>query len=248
MVRRGAVPVDASKAVSRRVLTLCAAVAVLAWGCGKWAAGRSAPAEGEAADPAAVTAGENGEVWIYSESAGVHLTRTEVTVRQFRACVKAGRCDDPEAEEWCNWSRRDRDDHPMDCMDWKQAKAVCRWLGGRLPTEEEWYQEASAGGRREFPWGDAAVTCDLAVWNKGCGRDSTWPVCSKPAGNSASGLCDMSGNVWEWTASRYDDDNRVVRGGSWIYEHPGALRAAERGRNRPSDRNNHLGARCARAP
>lgn len=35
---------------------------------------------------------------------------------------------------------------------------------------------------------------------------------------SPAGVWDMSGNVWEWMCSWYDEDSRtrVVRGGSWI--------------------------------
>jgi len=35
----------------------------------------------------------------------------------------------------------------------------------------------------------------------GCGTNTTWPVCSKPLGDSVSGLCDMAGNVAEWTTT-----------------------------------------------
>jgi formylglycine-generating enzyme required for sulfatase activity len=33
----------------------------------------------------------------------------------------------------------------------------------------------------------------------GCGDNTTAPVCSKSEGHNAIGLCDISGNVREWT-------------------------------------------------
>jgi len=160
-----------------------------------------------------------GLLWIGSTPAGIDLTRTEVTVAQYRACVEAGKCSAPkaaDADNKCNWGAPDRGNHPVNCVGYDQAAAFCGWVGGRLPTEAEWYAEATYGDTRQFPWGDERPTCDLAVMEdkKGCGRDSTWPVCSKPKGHSVSGLCDMSGNVFEWLVSS-DKDTRVFRGGSW---------------------------------
>ncbi|HOX47467.1 MAG TPA: SUMF1/EgtB/PvdO family nonheme iron enzyme [Myxococcota bacterium] len=155
--------------------------------------------------------------WVVSSPARVEFTRSEVTVAQYRACVESGACEAPTTDAGCNWAQPDREAHPANCVGGNNAAAYCTWAGGRLPSDDEWYAEASERGRRKYPWGDQNPSCDLTVLEysgKGCGKDSTWPVCSKPAGNSVSGLCDMSGNVMEWTATG-SDAGLVLRGGSW---------------------------------
>lgn len=127
-----------------------------------------------------------------------------------------------------------RTDHPVTGISWYEAAAYARFAGKRLPTEAEWEKAAAWDGarKRRYAWGDeepsdALCNFDLRRWG-------TTPVGSFPAGASRYGCLDMSGNVWEWTATPFegfegfepfpypeysaawfDGDHRVLKGGSW---------------------------------
>jgi len=205
---------------------------------------------------------------------GFQMAKTEVTVAQYRACVKARACTKPKSGKYCNWGKSGRDDHPINCVDWNQAVAFSKWAGGRLPTEAEWEYAARSGGKdRKYPWGDAKATCRYAVMDDkrttgsagsetdGCGGNRTWPVCSKTRGNTTQGLCDMAGNVWEWVHDWYGTyksgattdptgpgagSHRVKRGGSW-YNFARYVRAAYRPGFVPGFRGDLLGFRPVRS-
>jgi len=150
-----------------------------------------------------------------------------------------------DSAKYCNWGKSDRSNHPINCVTSLQAKAYCEWRGKRLPTEAEWEKAARGTDDRFFPWGNQPATCDRAVMSEsctpekcetdraqyGCGRQSTWPVGSKPAGASPYGALDMAGNVFEWVSDPLDeqyyamsprknptggkDQLRVYRGGAF---------------------------------
>lgn len=143
------------------------------------------------------------------------LAKTLVTNKQYQECVQAGACTAAAKAD----AKFKGDDQPIMGVDWDQAKTFSAWVGGRLPTEAEWeYAARSAGKERIFPWGNEPATCERAVtWD--CDKLSA-PVCSRPAGNTEQGLCDMAGNAWEWIQDEALDPNgayrgRGSRGGSW---------------------------------
>jgi formylglycine-generating enzyme required for sulfatase activity len=199
------------------------------------------------------------------------ILRAEVTVAEYEKCVFMEKCHwppDKRDAEGCNWGHGARSDHPINCVDWDQAKFYCEWIGGRLPTEAEWEFAARSGGKDfVYPWGDEEANCDLATMatqdGNGCGEERTGPVCAKTAGNTAQGLCDMAGNVAEWVEDKYHahyngapsdgsawpavaEKHRVIRGGSWLNAEAKGLRAAERVKFRPNFGDIHNGFRCAR--
>ncbi len=96
--------------------------------------------------------------------------------------------------------------------------------GYRLPTDAEWSLAARGGHRSNpFPWGEAPPDCERAVFRDakagpGCGA-MVAKVCSRPLGNNALGLCDISGNISEWIWDSLPGEtapmSRQTRGGSW---------------------------------
>jgi formylglycine-generating enzyme required for sulfatase activity len=191
-----------------------------------------------------------GETHATSDVDAFCMDRTEVTTAAYAACVKSGKCTKADTGGSCNAGVAGRENHPINCVNWNQAKAYCEAQGQRLPTEEEWEYAATGGDGRTYPWGNDAPS-DQLCWNaegndlgKG-NRRSTCAVGSYPNGNSPFGLSDMSGNVWEWTSSAYNSSSRVFRGGCWYFDVPSRVRSAYRRWVIPAGQFDNLGFRCA---
>jgi formylglycine-generating enzyme required for sulfatase activity len=138
--------------------------------------------------------------------------------------------------------KQGRQNYPVTYVSWYDSATFLKWCGLRLPSEAEW-EKAFRGGiyldgdkskqrknhmpERKYPWGNELPNAEGAYRCNYDGEDDGFPY-TAPVGsfskfNSPYGVCDMAGNVAEWTLDWYStsyhvglDGFRMVRGGSWM--------------------------------
>jgi len=127
---------------------------------------------------------------------------------------------------------------PIEKVNWFEANKYCERIGKRLPTEWEWERAAQLGEKIDF----SKQIADSLGWFKHNAIFMTHPVGQKK--QSPYGLYDMTGNVWEWTASDHENGGKVMRGGSWRNS-ADSMRPSKRIMSLPHYRYHYVGFRCA---
>ncbi|HTJ84370.1 MAG TPA: SUMF1/EgtB/PvdO family nonheme iron enzyme, partial [Polyangiaceae bacterium] len=187
------------------------------------------------------------------------LDRHEVTVEDYRACIRAKKCtraelaiglDPSEAGTWnpkCNEARGALD-NPMNCVTAAQAEAYCAWKSARLPTEPEWELAARGGRDRKYVWGGGDPNCSMACFdrNEHC-HDASHPIVSCSVKEFSDDrtddlVYDLAANVSEWTST--GGDERVVRGGNF-FDGAETLKATYRRTFAATSSHPTIGFRCA---
>lgn len=77
--------------------------------------------------------------------------------------------DENTATGMCTFSTVDvgRERHPLNCVSWATARSLCQFLGGDLPTEDQWEYAATAAGKdveTPYPWGEPLPDCNRTVY------------------------------------------------------------------------------------
>lgn len=175
---------------------------------------------------------------------GFYIDRYPVTNRQYEAFCRATGYRFPK---FWGEKRFADPDAPVVGVSVADAQKYSRWVGKQLPTEEQWEKACRGVDGRAYPWGEAEATDELACFGRDPLEGGTDPVSRHPAGQSPFGVCDLAGNVWEWTETTLMDDEavHVLKGGCYN-DTPEFLRGDVRLDAPPKDKFENIGFRCVK--
>lgn len=149
---------------------------------------------------------------------------------------------------------------PVTNVSWFAARAYCRALGSRLPTELEWQRAGAASRTRADGRDDAAWSRQILEWYAEPSHGPERDVGQEPG--NYFGLRDMHGLVWEWVldfnSTLITSDSRNPSSSNPLAfcgagaravdpdDYAGFMRVAFLSSLRANRVTRHLGFRCAR--
>jgi len=97
---------------------------------------------------------------------------------------------------------------PVNCLSWQRARAFCKKVGKRLPSETEYEYAAGARASRAFPWGTDLPACADAVHGGVACTERTTPVIAGMGARDrvllgGGEVVDLAGNLRELVADRF---------------------------------------------
>ena len=169
---------------------------------------------------------------------------TPVTVAQYSACVRAGRCSParttvkdlgyvPDTDRWsafCNGDRPDRADHPANCVDPSRRGRTAPGAGSASPRRMSWSGRSATRPRGRLTRG---ATRRRAISCAGTGRGTTpappsvrapapWEAIPRVTPRQASGSgrqrvgVDRDARLHDGRAARSFGDPLLVHGRRWL--------------------------------
>ena len=190
-----------------------------------------------------------------------HMSKCEITQAQWKAVMGTAP------------SYFTGDSLPVEKVSWYDAQTFCKKLSEKtgkkytLPTEAQWEYAARGGKKSKRYKFSGGHNLNEVAWNTNNSGDKTHDVGSKTA--NELGLCDMSGNVWEWCADwiltdlsqnyynisplenptgAESGEYRTLRGGSWHASGLDGCRVSFRAGDLPYSAENFIGFRVVCLP
>lgn len=180
------------------------------------------------------------------------MDRTAVTVEQYARFLEATGAQEPRFwhDPQCNGFNQ-----PVVGVSWAEACAYAEWAGKMLPTEAQWEFAARGRENRKFPWGNLPPDTTRCNFGDYLGMPSI--VTMHEDGQTPEGICDLAGNVMEWTLDPFvpyatlrrdpkgahGSPRRAVRGGGFSSPPQELLCTARKGIF-PEAREKTIGFRC----
>lgn len=150
------------------------------------------------------------------------MGETEVSVKQFRRCVEAKACRDFDPQfdfdaKKATWTHVD-ESLPINYVDEEQARHYCAFVGGRLPTADEWIWALGSARGWTFPWGNELSS--EKDWFCGyyrkpgqkLGEPALCPAKQHPDDRTIQGVYDMEGSADEIVGPNADGEYGIPTG------------------------------------
>ena len=103
---------------------------------------------------------------------------------------------------------------PVVGVSWYEARAYCKWLSGvtgeeyRLPTEVEYEAAARGAEGRKYAYGEEFDSAKCNTFESHIRRPTPVGIFEN---RTPEGAYDMTGNVWTWTTTIYDEEKYGYR-------------------------------------
>jgi formylglycine-generating enzyme required for sulfatase activity len=161
------------------------------------------------------------------------ISRNEVTQKEWKE-IMGTTIEEHAKRKTSRALQRVRDDYPMYYVNWYEADEYAKKFGEkigkncRLPSEAEWEFAARGGNNSKGYRYPGCNDIGMCSWHDKNSQGFIQAPCQKV--KNELGLCDMSGNMFEWVQDWYapysseakinpkgpgEGTNKVMRGGGW---------------------------------